>query len=297
MTDEIPDGLAQLRSHLLRTFQDPFHEEQNGKPEEKVLNFLSRALAAYAVHKLAKCTIDEAAASVVDGGGDGGVDAIYYAKETTDTLWIVQSKFVAKGTGEPDGLEKFRNGVEAILEGKLDYFQKNQAWVRWIPVLDTIFHSGKPLQVRAVLVYSSINTINPDRLTQFDRLKERFNYDDPRYFEHERYNLVSIVDWLTEANRPIGVPEVSLTIQYPGYVLQPYETIYGLARLTDIASLYQAHEKELIAGNIRAYAGSTDVNQEIYKTLCESPESFLYLNNGLKAYCQGFRVFKVDRDR
>ena len=233
MTDEIPDGLAQLRGYLLKEFQGLLPEATNGKPDEKILNFLSRALAAYAIHKLAKCQKEEAAKSVVDGGGDGGIDAIYYAKQTTDTLWIIQSKFIAKGTGEPDGLEKFRNGLEAILEGNLTYFEKNKAWETWVPVIQAILHSSKPVQVRAVFVYSSINTITPDRLTQFAQLQKRVCYDDPGYFTHQSYNLVSIVDWLTDNGQTIGVPEVDLTIHYPGYVLSPYETIYELVKLSD----------------------------------------------------------------
>jgi hypothetical protein len=48
-----------------------------GTIEERERNLLTRALAAFALHKQAGATLDEAAASIVDGGGDYGLDAIY----------------------------------------------------------------------------------------------------------------------------------------------------------------------------------------------------------------------------
>lgn len=66
--------------------------------EKREQNFLSRALAAYAIHRLTGCSLVDAAAALVDGGGDGGIDAIYYSP-SSNTLWVVQSKYIADGRG------------------------------------------------------------------------------------------------------------------------------------------------------------------------------------------------------
>lgn len=295
MTNGVPDGLIQLKEFLLREFTGIVPPAASGvTAEERERNFLSRALAAYAAHKLANCSKEDAANSVVDGGGDGGIDAIYFAKQTTGTLWIIQSKYAASGTGEPEGLEKFRNGLEAILTGDLSYFSENEAWKKRIPEISALLNDSEPLQVRAIFVYSSIHSINATKIVQFDKLVERFSHGDD-YFLHSSYNLSSIVDWLTGADQPVGVPKIQLVVHFPGQVESPYETIYGLVKLTDLASHYKEHGKQLIAANIRGYKGDTQVNEGILETLRKKPEAFIYYNNGLTAYCQRFNVFNADR--
>lgn len=92
MNAEIPLELGHVAVHLHRNFDSRLPAGQGQTPDERDKNLLTRALAAFAVHHLAGATLDEAAASVVDGGGDFGLDAIHFSA-TTATLWIVQTKF------------------------------------------------------------------------------------------------------------------------------------------------------------------------------------------------------------
>lgn len=297
MRHEIPDGLAQLRNLLRQKFTNIVPEAKvRGSDEERERNFLSRALAAYAVHKLSGCSLEQAAAAVVDGGGDGGIDAIYYARQTTDTLWVIQSKFIAKGTGEPDGLRKFCHGLEALLEGKLDYFEGNEYWRNQTPILTTLINASSPLQIKAVIVYSSIHSINPDKLIPFENLRRRYSPNSD-YFTHSSYNLSSLVDWMIDADQTSGVPEVHLTIHCPGKLDSPYETVYGIIKLADMKALYHEHGKRMIVANIRGYQGDTEVNNDIFATLCQEPDAFVYLNNGLTAYCERLDITHADKGR
>jgi hypothetical protein len=75
MMNEIPIEILELPNQLREKCTGKLMEAASGTPEARESNFLSRALAAYAVHKLAGCDLDEAAHAVVDGGGDGGIDA------------------------------------------------------------------------------------------------------------------------------------------------------------------------------------------------------------------------------
>ena len=61
---------------LFRPYMDMSDQKVGTKSYEDM--FLSRSLAAYAVHHLAGCEPEEAAASLVDGGNDNGIDAIYF---------------------------------------------------------------------------------------------------------------------------------------------------------------------------------------------------------------------------
>jgi hypothetical protein len=171
---------------------------------------LSRSLAAYAVHKLAKCSLDEAVMSVVDGGGDGGIDAIFYAADDA-TFFVVQSKYIAKGCGEPDlgEVTKFKTGLENLLPGKFEAFSQNAAWNKRLPQIKV--QMSDAVQVRVVLVYSGIHTVSEDRLRLFEDLKQRFSPHDD-YLEVQFCNLTTIHGWLTGADLPIGVDRVDLTL-------------------------------------------------------------------------------------
>src|SRR5713101_6945756 len=105
-----------LPGRLRTDFTGRVPEATAGDANEREKNFLSRTLAAFAVHKLSGCPLDEAAAALVDGGDDGGIDAVHYSP-TSHTLWLVQSKFIESGRGEPGlgDVSKFKNGIEDLL--------------------------------------------------------------------------------------------------------------------------------------------------------------------------------------
>ncbi len=85
----------------------------------------TRCLAAYAVQSLAECTEMDAALSVIDGGDDNGIDAVFYS-ETQNCLILVQSKWIKNGKSEPDSGEvaKFRNGVQDLINSEFDRFNE-----------------------------------------------------------------------------------------------------------------------------------------------------------------------------
>lgn len=291
---ETPIEMLHLPQNMRSLFVGRLPEASSGTPEQRESNFQSRALAAYAIHKLGGATLDEAAASVVDGGGDGGIDAVFHAA-ATHTLWVAQSKFIKTGRGEPDlgDVTKFKTGLEHLLQGNFGSFCLNPAWHKLIPKLETIFRDGS-LQVRAILVYSGINLVSDDRRRLFEDLKRRFSHDSD-YLEIRICNLTTVHDWLIGADQGPGAAKVELTLQMPSWIKTPYETILGIVPLQDIARLYVQHGKRLIAANIRAYKGSTEVNEHILKTIEEEPEHFFYLNNGLTAYCERLEVHNLDR--
>lgn len=157
MTAERPFEMTGLPDRLRADFTGRLQEAVSGTANEREKNFLTRALAAFTVHKLSGCTLDEAAASVVDGGGDGGIDAIHYAP-TTNTLLIVQSKYIESGRGEPtlDDVSKFRNGIEDLLQGGFKAFERNAMWTARLRQVRRYFKESA-LSVLAILVYSSIS--------------------------------------------------------------------------------------------------------------------------------------------
>lgn len=293
MTPEKPLEITYLPGHLHSLFDAYIPPAASGTADEKERNFCSRALAAFAIHKLAGTTPAEAAASIVDGGGDGGIDAIFHLPNTS-TLYVVQSKYFQDGQGEPalGDVAKFREGVGNLLSGKFDAFSANASWNAIIPSLPAWFRNLS--QVRVILVYSGVQFVSDDRTRMFESQKQQYSPDDD-YYLYQSFNLTSVHDWVTGADEGPGVETVELTLLKPGWVQQPYETIYGQIQVSDLLALYQTHGKKLVEANIRGYKGNTEVNEKILQTLKDEPDNFFYLNNGLTAYCHRLEVNNLDR--
>jgi hypothetical protein len=294
MSAEIPLELGQITTRLHADFDARLAAGTGATAEERERNLLSRELAAFAVHKLSGCSLDEAAKAVVDGGGDFGLDAIYFSPATA-IIWLVQSKFDATGRGEPalGDVSKFCDGADALLRGNFAPFATNAVITGRKAEIEAALKT-EGLQVRAVLVYSGLALVAEDRRHLFDRLRNTFS-SGSEYLAIKTYNLTSIHDWVTDADEAPGVPKLQLSIEKPGWVTEPYETVYGCIQIADLAALWKEHEKRLIAANLRGYKGSTEVNEGIQKTIADEPQNFFYLNNGLTAYCERLEIENVDR--
>lgn len=85
----------------------------------------TRCLAAFAVQSLTDCTIIDAANSVIDGGEDNGLDAVFYS-ESQNCLVLAQSKWIKDGKSEPDSAEvgKFCRGVQDLVNCEFDRFNE-----------------------------------------------------------------------------------------------------------------------------------------------------------------------------
>ena len=224
---ERPIEIDYVPRHLRRSLTWVF-SGRSGTMDSREANFLSRALAAYALHESASCTVDVAASCVVDGGGDGGIDAVHYSS-TSHVLWVVQSKFHQDGVGEPDlgSVSKFKNGLESLLQGHYEAFQENQAWARQMPTLTRAF-DDPALRVRAVLVYTGIHEVSDDRILILEDLRNRFSADND-YLESQICNLTVVHGWIIGAHLSPGIPELKFTLLQPGWVESLRDCVWAAA--------------------------------------------------------------------
>lgn len=294
MPAERPIEIDHLPPRLHQDFDGLITPVANADPDLVEANFCSRALAAFTIHRVTGCSLQDAADALVDGGNDGGIDAVYYAANS-NTLWCIQSKFSADGIREPGLHEvtRFSTGMDALLSGDFEELRKNPLWAAKLAHIEHLLNGGG-LSVRAALVYSGIRLVSEDRRRLFEALKRRYSPDDD-YLRFEAYNLTTVHDWIVGAAESRTVDEVSLCIQKPGWLKKPHEVVYGLVPLADLVALSATYEDQLIASNIRRYKGDTEVNEEIASTVRDDPSSFLYLNNGLTAYCARLEVRAADR--
>ncbi|MFC0308745.1 hypothetical protein ACFFHK_03360 [Gallibacterium trehalosifermentans] len=120
----IPLELDLLCQKLEQDYWDKINA--SGKDEEaRKSNFLSKAIAAFVLHEEALVSIDDAIAASIDGGQDHGIDSVFV--DSSHVIWLIQSKYIASGTGEPElgDVSKFRDGIIDLLHGKVERFNNS----------------------------------------------------------------------------------------------------------------------------------------------------------------------------
>ena len=90
-------------NQVLKLFSDliDLSDVVNARSDMKEDFLLTRGLAAYSIHYLAGTSSQDAAPAVTDAGNDNGIDALYF-DEANKRLYLVQSKWIKDGSGEPE---------------------------------------------------------------------------------------------------------------------------------------------------------------------------------------------------
>jgi hypothetical protein len=155
------------------------------KPDEP--RVLTRALAAVTVWDQVGCSLEEAAASVVDGGKDGGIDAIY-AQQQPPRLYLVQSKWRNPGnaTLNADAVNSLATPRDEIDRNTYSRFELDDGDPTDVFDLDEAVHLGYLVPPRGV-----------DVPLVFPRLGKR--YAELTEEEREQWDAL---EWDSEGNIP-----------------------------------------------------------------------------------------------
>lgn len=244
---------------------------------------LTRGLAAWVVTQLGGMTPEQTAASVTDGYGDNGIDAIAVDAENS-VVYVVQSKWDQKGTGSPalGDVLKFIQGFRDIINAEFDRFNDK---VR-----------AKQQQLEAALGDPDVRFVLVVAHTGQEPLSE------------EARNAVD--DLLSELNEPIDTasfemltqrelhgfltrdvhgapPDLAVTLYDWGATQEPYAAYYGQVDASEVAVWFRKHGVRLFDKNIRQFLGQdSEVNASIIHTLRNQPDRFWYLNNGVTVLCE-----------
>lgn len=255
-------------------------------------NFYTRALPAFVLTRQAGATPTEAVAASIDGGSDHGVDAIFVSAD--GTLWILQSKYIDAGHGEPDlgDVHKFCDGARDILRGNWTRF--NAALQARAAELARAL-SDEACRVQVVLVHTG-GAISDDRRNLFGDLERDFNAPREGLLRCHSYGLITLHDLHLEglAADPISA---ELELQDFGFVAQPYAALYGRLSAHRLAELGAQHGDALVERNLRRYKGSTTVNEGLALTLHQQAAHFFYFNNGVTFLCESFTEVHPRDDR
>lgn len=242
--------------------------------------FYSRALAAYSLHILASVPVDDAANAITDSYDDNGIDAVYY-DESQNTLYLVQSKMIDEGNGEPDTgeMSKFSNGITDLIEEKYERF--NTKIQLKLPLIKDAFNDSQ-VKLNLVLAYTGKGfSIHNQRIIEDLTL---FLNDSTDWAYFTDFNLKTAHDSLNTvlAGKPI---ESEITLSNWGTIDEPFTAYYGQISAFALATLWKNHRKKLFTENIRNFIGLSDINTGILKTIENEPEKFIYFNNGVTILC------------
>lgn len=276
--------INQIKNKINDLFKDKLDlSDINDSDTQKEDKINTRCLAAYAIYLSVECSIEEAANAVVDGGDDNGIDAIYYSRANKKVI-IVQSKFSKEGSGEPDsaGVSKFCTGVRDLFNLTFDRFNsKINAKKHEIELALNEFDTKYLLifidtHVATNLAEHSTRHIN-DLLSEMNNVGDE-NAEKILSFERINQSKAHASLALSAGNDPIDL-ELGLTSW--GLISDPYKAYYGMVSAKEIYDWWSNYNIRLFEKNIRQVLGKTEVNDEIRKTLLETPELFWYFNNGI----------------
>ena len=244
--------------------------------EEHERNRLSRSLAAFSIGKLAGIGDAEAVNSVIDAGGDNGIDAIVF-DPVTGILFAGQ----AKAGAAPDfgDNKKFCDGIRDLLRRNFHKF--NEGFMRFLPDIEVALDTPG-VKILAFVTYLAGGlgehaTRDLDELTaELNAFTHRFDWRDCGLAE---------IHQLLAAERIVDKLDTELSIENWNGLTQPRKVYFGVVRASDLADLYQTHGKKIFEKNIRHYLGDVTVNNAIQDTVLNKPEDLLILNNGLTIVC------------
>jgi hypothetical protein len=244
-------------------------------------NFLSKAIAAFVLHEEAGASLDEAAAASIDGGNDHGIDSIFITCD--NTIWLVQSKYIDSGTGEPvlGDVSKFRDGVADLLQGQLDRF--NSALQSRQVNLTTALNS-EVCKIEVVLAHTG-GAIHDDRRHIFGDLERAFNGTNPGFVRCRAFGLATLHDLHLSGTSEAPI-DAEVDLKDFGYAEAPYRAFYGRMKAKRLVELWNVYREQLVARNIRRFKGATRVNEGLNETLKHEAAHFFYFNNGVTFLCQ-----------
>lgn len=262
-------------------FQMTAQLQRNWTPEQHEKNRLSRSLAAFAIANLADITPAQAANSIINGENDNGIDAIYFDR-MKNLLLLVQAK--AGNAPNMGDNKKFCDGIRDLVHQRFQKF--NDAFTRLQQDVEDALNTNG-VKIVGCNIYLD-ESLSSHVITDLKQLETELNQFDRR-FEWQDLNIGITHGWLT-AKQAIAPVDVVLTLEKWHCLDRPRRAFYGLVKASELASLYQQHNKSLFEKNIRYYLGTEDVNLAIAETVKEQPSELFYLNNGLTITCSAISL-------
>ena len=268
--------VSQIETHVRGLYEVSHWEPGLDEPSN-----LSRLLAVHAVHLLLGDLADGSQIiEITDGGGDNGIDSIG-VDPSAKLVVLVQSKWRKDGNGSMDlaGVLKFLAGVRSLLGMKSSGEPPNATEATKTAVSNLLKTPGA--RVRLVTVTTAGDPLTAEVERPITELLEQLN--DLQGVEplatHFHYGQAALFNSIAEKHRP--AVDIDLQILDWGKASDPQRVLYGRVSAAEIAAWFNRHGSDLFAENIRVVIPRSDINEGILETIAESPDRFVYYNNGI----------------
>ncbi|MFL0086748.1 AIPR family protein [Tenacibaculum maritimum] len=267
---------------------------ENKEAEDKENHFLTRAYTAYTLQILSGLSPEVCAKNVVDGYKDNGIDLIHFDSQSKN-LWIIQSKFIKSGNGEPESGEilKFTKGIRDLIDLKFERFN-DKIRGKERDILNAL--DDHLVKFKLVLTYTGKDNISEISNNIIVDLLNELN-DPSELATFQKFPLNSAHKSLVGGLE--GDPiDAEIALSNWGFMEHPYKAFYGMINASNLASLWAENRTRLFSENIRDFVGFSDVNEDIINTIKNEPEHFYYFNNGITALCSSIEKKALSgRDR
>lgn len=281
--DEVPKQVYQVRRSLLEDFTDliDMSDFESYAADQREQALLSRSLAALAVRMVTGWGKEDAAASVIDGRDDQGIDAIAVTSNPVQ-VFLVQAKWSDRGraTVRTDSVLKLLAGLRLIDSEESDQFNP-----RGQLLAEQAKEAMAASAVDVTLVDVLMGTEKPSREVElaFSNGESEFNTFGDR-IGHRFIHANDVWNWVRAEQAP--APVCMEVLLYPWFSLDiPHRAFQGVADAEQVAGWLEEHGSRLFERNIRNPLIGTLANQEIYSTLVDDPSLFWYFNNGVTVLC------------
>ncbi|MEU3068777.1 AIPR family protein [Streptomyces sp. NPDC006906] len=272
-------------------------DKASHRPDDVRINQLSRALAAFALAKRGGFSWEEATASLTDGDGDNGIDAVAVTSDGRRLL-IVQSKWAQDGRGSLalDDMIKFREGISDLVQ------------LRWHRFNDKIATRKQELEgallnplirIEVIVAHTGTSACSPDvRLRMDEFITETLNDNSAEDVGSFHYlGQAELHQLLLDDHQK---PRIDLSVDLAdwGQFQGEPSAYYGQVSASQIADWHEHHGTNLFGKNVRVVLHDSEVNESLVTTLKSEPEAFWYYNNGITILCQGIAkspAYGVDR--
>lgn len=243
---------------------------------------ISRALAAQAVRIAAGFGFQEAAATVIDGKADQGIDAIAVVDWPQPHVYLVQAKWsqYSRAKSERDAVLELLTGLRLIDDEEFTEFNPRG---RQLAEYAKDVMSRGPVPVTQVVVL-----MREDATTEgFDHALTIGEREFNRYGSLLDHRIILAKEVWDSVLRDLAPRPVTLTADlFPWFgVTTPYESYQGVVQASQITQ-WAEHGADLFNLNIRNPLGRTPINNSLMSTLTDEPDSFWYFNNGITVLCE-----------
>ncbi|MCZ0207127.1 AIPR family protein [Streptomyces sp. UMAF16] len=248
--------------------------------------FLSRALAALAVHEVTGLDRKESAACVIDGFDDEGIDAIAVDADAPQ-VWLVQAKWSQKGEAvlDPDAVRAIGKGLKRLIRGEYERFNKKLQPM--VPKLESALTSAQVL-ITVIPALAGDRGVSVGAQRELEDLQDEYN--DPE--EMLKVHPLELSDFMAAVRAGLDDPKVNLKAKMPDFRFHsdPYLAYFGTLSTDQVAGWYGKNRNRLFRRNIRYPLGLTKINSDLVESVIRDPDTFWYLHNGITVLCDKLKV-------